>query len=484
VIRSVLLSALATACLGSVAAQDLEKKDAPNRPAQPFPTPLVRLANQASKPPVSALAYRLQPDPVDVVDGNAGPLWLRAGREARAVRFKWTEKEWQWVSRDATPLDKLPRKDVAAVLAKHFIALQLADLAALRKHCDWGFLPLTVQNLPLLPLSDIQSTREMANLLNLRCRLALAEGKFEEARRALSTGLTLARHIGQGDSCIQDLVGIAIASVMFGRIEEWLQTPGSPNLYWPLTTLPRPFIDARRSMRFEMGTIYRSFPRLRGFREKKVSADEARAVVFELLAATSKIADDVPGWKNEKSPTALAKTYYPIAKKALIAAGRPAKEVEAMPQMQAVALYLLDDYDRIRDDINKWLAVPPWQGQDGLDRVEKEYRKKAKKEGNVLIAMLLPALKKVYHAQLRLDRQIAGLRGAEALRQYAATHAGKVPAKWADLGDLPRPIDPFTGKGLDAYYKVEPGKAILDIPPPPEMPALLGRRYELTVRVQ
>src|SRR5262249_13023647 len=157
------------------------------------------------------------------------------------------------------------------------------------------------------------------------------------------------------------------------------------------------------------------------------------------------------------APTGIALTYYPTAKKALIAAGRPAKEVEAMPSLQVVALYLIDDYDRIRDDVVKWLAVPAWQGSAGLDKIEKEYRKKAKTEGNMRIALLLPALVKVYQADLRVQRQIAGLRGAEALRQYAASHGGKAPAQWADLKDLPAPIDPFTGKGLDAYYKVEPG---------------------------
>ena len=463
-------------------------KDGPARTGKPGPTPVIHLAAQASKAPGSPLANRLLPDALDLVDGNAAPLWVRAGRAAREVRHKWTAQQWQWTHTNGMPLKKLPRKEVAALLRKHSTALQLADLAALRKRCDWGHLPLTVENVPLMDLGEIQSLREIANLINLRCRLALAEGKFAEARRSLGTGLRLARHVGHGQTVIHDLVGIAIASIMLGRVEEWIQLPGSPNLYWPLTVLPRPFIDSRRSIRRELGTIYRSVPQVRRIKEKILSDEEARALVRDTFATLCQVGnDEVPGWLKKVAPTVLALRYYPGAKKALIAAGRSVKEVEAMPSLQVVMLALLADYDQLREQVENWLAVPSWQGYDALQKVYDSHRKKAKKDGNVvtgLTALLVPALSKVYQAQMRLDRQIAGLRGAEALRQYAASHDGKEPAKWADLKDLPGPIDPFTGKGLDAYYKVEGGKAVLDIPPPPGMPALLGRRYELLVKAQ
>jgi hypothetical protein len=444
-IRPVLLMALLAGGLGL-------STQAAAQPAGPALIPVVHLAPQASKPPARALAHRLLPDPVDVVDGNAAPLWIRAGQAARDVRHKWTEKQWQWTHTTGMPLNKLPRQEVAAVLAKHSTALQLADLAALRKRCDWGHLPLTVQNLPLFALGEVQSMREVANLINLRCRLALAEGKFDEARRSLVTGLTLARHVGQGETVIGDLVGIALAAIMLGRVEEWLQMPGSPNLYWPLTELPRPLIDARRSMRRELGTLYRSFPQVRRFKEKKLAADEAKVLVEEIFTVLCGFGEDaqVPGWTKKLRPTALALTYYAPARKALIAAGRPAKEVDAMPSLQVVVLAMIEETDRITDEVVKWLAVPTWQGFEPLLKVEKEYSKKAKKDSNPLIALLLPSLIKVLHAQLRLERQVAGLRGAEALRQYAASHAGKAPAKWADLTALPGPIDPFTGSWRDA----------------------------------
>src|SRR5262249_5151943 len=146
--------------------------------------------------------------------------------------------------------------------------------------------------------------------------------------------------------------------------------------------------------------------------------------------------------------------YYPDAKRYLIEQGRAAKEVEAMPAVQVVIIYFLDRYDRVRDDVMKWLSVPPWQSGAALEKLEKE----ARADGNFIIALLLPAMSKVNHAQVRIDRYIAGLRGAEALRLYGAQHGGKPPAKWADITEVPLPIDPATGRGFDALYRVQDGK--------------------------
>jgi hypothetical protein len=187
--------------------------------------------------------------------------------------------------------------------------------------------------------------------------------------------------------------------------------------------------------------------------------------------------------EKKMATTMIAMTYYQTAKKGLLARGRSEKEVEAMPRLQAIAVYYIEDYDQARDDIVKWVSVPGWQGFEEFNKVEKEYLAKTRGDGNVFISLLLPALSKVYGAQLRSERQVAGLRGAEALRQYAYEKQGQTPAKWADL-TVPDPIDPFTGKGLGSYYKLEAGKATLDVPPPPGNAPMLGRRYQLEIKAK
>jgi hypothetical protein len=445
------------------------------------PTPVIKLAVRPAAKQGRALEYRLLPDPLELTAGNAAPLWLRAGQAARNVRRKITGKEYTWMDPAETPLKTFPRKEARALLAEYAAALRLADQAARRQRCDWERPPLTIQSIQQdLPLDEIQNYREVAQLLNLRCRLELSEGRFDQAIRTLQTGLALARHVGNGESLIQDLVAIAIGAIMFGRVEEWIQTPGSPNLYWPLTALPRPFIDVGRTIQYELNTLHRSFPQLRELQTKRLTPAQADALVGEILDTLSKVEDmAMPDWARKPAVAALALKVYPDAKRYLIARGRTAAQVEALPVLQAVAIYYMDQYDEVRDDILKWASVPYWQGRDGLARLEKRIRADPATEGNVAIRLLMPALVKVYEAQVRIQRQVAGLRCAEALRLYAAAHGGKAPDKLADVTAVPLPIDPYTGKGFEGFYLARGGKGVLEVPPPPGMPPLLGRRYEL-----
>src|SRR5262249_46450227 len=236
-----------------------------------------------------ALKYALEVDPLDHLPGNAAPLWIRAALAARSVRHKWTEKEYEWDGPGISgmTLDRLPKKEMHAVLGKFSSAFRMVEQAARRGQGDWERLPLTVQNLQApwaVPLEEIQSMRELARLISLRCRLQMAEGKFDEAAGTLRIGFALSRHVAQGsDMLVQDLVAIAIGSVMLGRVEEWIQTPGSPNLYWALTTLPDPLVSVRPSVRSELNTLYRSFPELRELKKRPLTATQPPDLATNLL---------------------------------------------------------------------------------------------------------------------------------------------------------------------------------------------------------
>lgn len=460
---------------------------APARPRGQAPdkdeTPVVALAPQGARR-AAALAYRLLPDPLDAVEGNAASLWLRAIAAARAVEQKWTEKEWAWDHPGArgTALKDLPRAQVRAALAAYGPALRLAEQAARRTRCDWERDPLTLQNLAdphFLPLDEVQGLRELIRLVSLRCRLELSEDRFADAARSLQVGFAMARHLNSGDLIIQDLVAVALASIMLGRVEEWVQRPGSPNLYWALTELPRPLVDTRKSIRHELNTVHRSFPAFRQMRTRRFTDAEATRTLAELMRYFGAVVK--PKEQAKLSMADYVKARLPEAKKALVAAGRTEKDLDAMPAAQVVALAYIDDYDRKRDDISRWLSVPTWQAREPLAKLLKAWSKTEDKGAGVVLAMLLPAVSKVLEAQNRADRFVAGLRGAEALRQHVA-QTGQVPAKWSDLTAVPGPIDPYTGKGLDDFYSAKGGKGVLALPPPPGMPATLGRRYEVGVK--
>jgi hypothetical protein len=79
----------------------------------------------------------------------------------------------------------------------------------------------------------------------------------------------------------------------------------------------------------------------------------------------------------------------------------------------------------------------------------------------------------------RLDAEAAARQCIEAIRHYAATHSNKLPARLADITDVPLPNDPTTNKAFN--YRVEGSKAILEMSPPKGGRPQDGARYEITI---
>ncbi len=333
------------------------------------------------------------------------------------------------------------------------------------------------------PFDDIQHMRTVAVLLGLRYRLELSERRFDDALRTLQTGFALARDVGQGDTLIQDLVAIAVGSIQFGHVEEWMQTPGSPNLFWALTDLPAPLVNTAHAIRTEMTTIYRSFPALREVlrnSDKALSEEETGRIVAELykdLGTLHWLRTCPTGSRKLSARPPLILKAYPDAKKYLKEHGRTDEQMDAMPAAQAVLLYFVEQYDETKDEFLKWMNVAPWEARAGLAEAAKKVRAQGPTANP--IGLLMPAVEKVYEARVRIERMASYLRCAEALRLYAMTHDGKPPAKLEDV-KLPLPVDPFTGESFGKCYKVEAdGTGVFEVSPPPNLPPSLGRRFVL-----
>jgi hypothetical protein len=65
----------------------------------------------------------------------------------------------------------------------------------------------------------------------------------------------MARHIGEGPTTIQALVGIAIGATMCREVELFIEDEDSPNLYRALADLPRPFIDVTKAIESEKANL-------------------------------------------------------------------------------------------------------------------------------------------------------------------------------------------------------------------------------------
>jgi hypothetical protein len=432
----------------------------------------------------SALAYSLLPSANEMKPGNAVTAWLRATHLAREVRPALPDNEADaWTKQDGKlSLKASHREKIRQALQSYRIVLQLADDAARRRDSNWDWPDLPQRDAMDVVLSDTQAVRWMANILRAQIRFDLSEGRLDNAGRTLQTGFALARYAGSGPSPIHALVGIAIASLMIGEVDEFIQQPDAPPLYWPLTALPRPFTDLRQPLGAELARMGRSFPFLADASKSALTAQAAT----EILAKGLHEFDPQAGVQSALMGMGTVAGVYPEAKRTLLAQGYDAKKVDAMTQAQVVAGFLGTQFVQMRDDLLKWISLPYWQGYRGLDELVKKYDQKTppRNLGSALFGLALPSYLKVYAACARTDRLLAALRCAEAIRLHAATHEGKLPKTLSEIIELPLPIDPITGKGMDSWYQLRnDGTGVFLVPPPPTTPTpLLGRRYELKPR--
>ncbi len=413
-----------------------------------------------------ALKYPLLPELSEQTPGNAVQLYYRAFSPEWWTNVRKREIMEKIEKALETPMAELKNSDLNWIL--DFKALREVDRAARRSFCDWELTERIKEDGIYLLIPDIQAMREFARFLAVRARLEMAQGQLDKAVYTLRTGFALARHVGEGTTLIQALVGLAIGQVMLGQLEELLRQPGAPNLYWALTGLPRPFVDLRHPLEGEKLWLYGTWSGLRDLDSPQLSSQQMERLQG---IATILLKEQDRGMGLEAmtrlAVIAWVAKDYPRAKRALIAAGRKEGEVEAMPAIQVVLLESVRDFVRRRDDMFKWMSLPYLEARPGLRRVDQELKETHDHAADSLsIAQLfLPAAHKVVDAAARMDRHVAALRCVEAVRLYAAAHDGQLPAAPGDIKEVPIPIDPMTGRGFD--YKVRGDTFTLSAGPPP-----------------
>src|SRR5262249_61666381 len=101
---------------------------------------------------------------------------------------------------------------------------------------------------PDLAMPDLAPLRILGWSLQVRFRAEVARRDFNDAVRTAKTMLALARHLGEHPTSAANLLGISIAEMALDTLEEMVQQPGCPNLYWALTDLPCPVVDLRKGV--------------------------------------------------------------------------------------------------------------------------------------------------------------------------------------------------------------------------------------------
>ncbi len=312
-----------------------------------------KLAIQPQKAPGEPGKYSLLPPQASLIEGDAVALYEQAmeGLPNDAD----TDQIRQWLD---LPVGQLPLGEVEAMLQRHTENLRCVAKAARCRECKWPSWT------PGAKMTNDREYRVLAWLIALWTRLETARQGYEGALVAMQTGFGMARHLGQGPTIMQGLIGTAIGAVMCKGVEQFMEGAGSPNLFHALANMPKPFIEIDQAIE----------------NEKKVGLAEA-----------------------------------------------PNEAVRA------------------------------------------EFEK-----------VLKPAHERSRLVARKLDANLAVLQCIEAIRAYAGSHGGQLPASLSDVTELAVPTDPMTGEPFQ--YTVTGSTVVLESPLPPGSDKRDGMQYEISVK--
>ena len=256
---------------------------------------------------------------------------------------------------------------------------------------------------------------------------------FDGAIGTLKTIFAISRHMGEHPTIISGLVGVAVAQIGCNLLEELIQQPGAPNLYWALTGLPPQLVDMRKAASADRSMwSYGMFDKTRVW-----TADYMRAITQQLglvegafgvrlLASMLELPaeDKAAAEKWVQARTADAE-WLTAARKGLTDAGYPADAVARYPPQQVIIHDLLRKAKAHGDEMLKWVPVPYWQAEPAMSELVKAPAEIEDKLAQQFVA----SIPKVKAAHARLEQRLDMLRIAEAVRLEAAKNGGKLPVR-------------------------------------------------------
>lgn len=449
----------------------------------------IKMTMHPAAAPVPLSKISLYPDYSELIPGNRVQGLLKVFMEQD--NFFRTVGNEEWQKAIDLPLSEFPsnareKYSVGSGIAydtKYTRFLGYLDKGARFKTIEWNeYFEIRHDGFYWL-LPEVQKIRSLAMVARMRMRAEVKAGEFDKAAITVRTMMGMAQALEQHPCLIGHLVGVAIAMQAVQGLEEMIQQPGCPNLFWALSDMPQPLLSLRMAVggeRMFVSAQYRDYLRTdRALSDKEVNAflDEINDIL-KLEDQRGGIVDGL--FKNAKLRYALvAADLDRIAKarKRLADEGSPADVVKAMPDLQVA---ILDDfrlYEIHRDEFFKAYNMPYTIAAPVLAKSDEEI-KKAKSRGEIMGPALLPAVWKVKTAQARLDQRIALLRVAEAIRLYAHENGGKLPGSLAEI-PLPLPLDMYTGKPFE--YAVKDGVATVHGSNALKMDRDF-RHYEITIK--
>lgn len=449
-----------------------------------------------------ALRHRLIPELADRADGNSAPFYLKAMGfvEQRNALIQLHKMEKQWLD-EATEEQRgkgdypphiwqsmspqsLPIEEVKEYLGLiHFQEELLYDAARRTSYSQERAMEREANPIGYL-LPEVQHMRELARQQTVRCRLAIAENRIDDAVEIVGQMLAMANHVGSDEFLVSCLVGVAIEGIAANAGLMLSQQADTPNLYWALTACPSPLIDMSNAVKMERGFLYRQFPFLAEVDTTARSKGYWKNFVDQNLKQWRDYAALSNSWGNAMLPAnldqmqlaAMIATHHDSARRFLIESGSiTAAAVEDLPNTQVFFLAVVRFYDIALDEATIHFSVPYAQRKQFKESLDvARWRKELGMIANASELLVFTG-EQMSAAAARGQQRLALWQTVEALRMTAAANEGELPQTLDELG-VPAPLDPSTNRPFE--YSVNGVTATIT------GQRVGGVRYRLIVKMQ
>tara|TARA_R110002049_G_scaffold2750_2_gene21567 strand:- start:386066 stop:387595 length:1530 start_codon:yes stop_codon:yes gene_type:complete len=444
-----------------------------SRQAKPETPPQVVFRVHAAAEPEPALVHRFWPSPELRRQANPMPFVSRAILLAakssydrdEAIEISEQFSRWQDLSIEKLPLGEVHRfveKYASGPLGELARAENMMDL-----QYDLQFEQLTATEVIATVLPEVQEMRGLARLLVIRARLAVAEHRWDDFEQDIRLGMRLAEIAGHStDFLVNRLVGYAIAESLFEVVEEAMQQPGCPNLYWALASIPvDDLFETRQSLEFESVFTTKLCYGLDPLPDAVIGAEAARVRILRLVHEVNAVQQPEPGPDTLVKAKLLAGIYVASmeqpSRQLLAETTQWSGRVDELSAPEAVLRATVLRFAQSRDKWFKWSLLPKTVAAPYADRIEADLQATGEENDIILsiLGNLFPAVSAVHQANSRLHQKHGYLCTIEAIRMHAAI-AGEFPDSLDRIEPVPAWPDPVS-KSDFFYHRQAPTRAML-----------------------
>lgn len=428
----------------------------------------------AAAEPSPPLRYQFWVVPVRREPGNAVAHLLRANVMLSNVsNLQQLQRDWQktYEAVEELPLSKFPTKEARTYLENFRSVLDALRLAERVERIDYDFRVQELRGLAFFGtlLPEIQRARDFARLLHVEAKLAIAEGRYDDAIESLRTGFRLAEIVSKlGSSFIvAKLVAIAIDSMMLDAAQTMMQQPGAPNLYWALASLPDDMGDMRYALEGEKLAFENSLHRVTQLPSEPISHEAWQNRIVATVNDARQLQDssspDIDGTHARMIAGILVLTHGDLSKESLRGQGLSKDALETMTYSEAAIRATRERLLKLQSEYYKWSLVP--RSEANINELAEQYLKDQMTHdrlhpATLLASLLLPAVQAAQAAGDRVLTKRNQLITLEAIRAYAAANDNRLPASLEKLQPLPAWKQAGTAKPFE-YERISDTEAVL-----------------------